>query len=73
MRLRRPKPPEGVAIVTTSGELYPCEVRFTHYENGCAIWRVIPVGWDGSPVAQMTADVLPARTGLDLNLGPDAE
>jgi len=68
LRRRIPPHPENVRVVLTDGREIPVECVHAGYEGGVAVWEVI-TKVDPGLVAQVRADVLPARTAIRFPLG----
>lgn len=65
---RVPPMPQNVRLVLTDGREIPVECVHAGDEAGVAVWEVI-TRVDAGLVAQVRADVLPARTAIRFPLG----
>lgn len=66
-RRRAPRPPENVRIMFDDGTVIPVECTYRGREDGHDVWRaVMPVDVTGHPVFWVQADVLPARSTVEV-------
>lgn len=62
-----PPPPTGVKITHQDGSVSMAEVEFAGYEDGVALWTILPV-----PNLRLgdhvSVDMLPAKTGVRFSM-----